>query len=139
MELEEAILAQNETNTAKFFSGVDVIYQTARKVFTCVPLFCPAKVFGSKQNEVEVYVGISYDGNGAYPIMAVFDSHGTFKNLTKSRNVINTSFKRMCPTHISHDFSEAEINAFEDCLKVFLKVKCQTDKLQGLLLFTFFV
>jgi hypothetical protein len=115
VELEEAILAQNEKNTSKFFGGVDVIYPTSKKVFTCVPLFCPAKIFGSKPNEIEVYVGICYDGNGAYPIMAVFDSHGTFKNLAKSRNVINTNFKRLCPTHITHDFSDAEINVFEDC------------------------
>lgn len=130
VEVEDAIQAQNETSTTKFFVGVDVIYQTARKTFACVPLFCPARIFGAS-DEVEVYVGISYDGKGAYPISANFDSHGTFKNLAKSRNVVHTNFKRLCPTHIDHKFTDAEMILFEEGLKVFMKVKSQSDKLQG--------
>lgn len=135
-EIEEAIQIKNETNTSKFYAGVDVVYQTARKTFTCVPLYCPARIYGGATNEdPEVYVGIIYDGNGAYPIMAVYDIHGTFKNLTKCRNVVHNNFKRISPTHIAHDFSEAEMKLFEESLKVFLKIRSRSDILQGVFLF----
>lgn len=131
-ELDDAILLHNEKVTKKFFFGVDVVYQKTRNNYMCLPLFCPAKIFGSNSSNIEVYVGISFDGAGAYPVMAIYDSHGTFKNIVKSRYAIHTSFKQIEPISISHNFSETEMKEFEDALKAFLKIKCKSDHLEGI-------
>ena len=83
----------NETSSTNVSCGVDVVYKTARKTFTCIPLFCPARVVGTKTEDTDVYVGSWSDGKNAYPITAVYDSLGTFKNLSKGRYVVHSSLR----------------------------------------------
>ena len=58
--------------------GVDVIYNPAdKKVCSCVPLLCPAKVpyylADEKGMQVEVIVGILLDSHSTpYPVIGVF-------------------------------------------------------------------
>lgn len=131
-EIEQSIESHNEKSIIKFLGGVDVVYQTKRKTYSCVPLFCPARIVGSGTADIDVVVGISFEGNSAFPIIAAYDSHGTMKNLVKSRTVLGTYMKRICPTHFIHDFTEAEMIDFEEKLKMYLKIRNRSDELQGL-------
>ena len=127
----------NEKRIDKLYFGVDVIYKTDRKTFTCIPLLCPAKVYwdslvGSDQSECEVIVGISYDTNNhVYPIVAIYDAFRQFKNLAKTKTLIHTKFSRMAPTSISHDFTEAESDHFSKELFKFLCIKSAVEVKDG--------
>jgi len=128
----------NDKRIDKLYFGVDVIYKTDRKTFTCIPLLCPAKVYwdslvgGSDQGECEVIVGISYDTNNhVYPIVAIYDAFRQFKNLAKTKTLIHTKFSRMAPTSISHDFTEAELDHFSKELIKFLCIKSAVEVKEG--------
>jgi len=44
-DLEPLIKEANQKRVERFYAGVDVIYKPAdKKVCSCVPLLCPAKV-----------------------------------------------------------------------------------------------
>jgi hypothetical protein len=127
----------NEKRIDKFFAGVDVIYKkNERKTFSCDPLLCPAKVFYddpvSSKTECEVVVGILLDGhNSAIPIVAVYDSFRTLKNLAKSRAAIHGMFTRLQPSSIQHDFSSEELTSFSKHLFTFLNVKSSLEEKEG--------
>ena len=128
----------NDKRIDKLFFGVDVIYKTDRKTFTCIPLLCPAKVYwdslvvGSDQGECEVIVGISYDTNNqVYPIVAIYDAFRQFKNLARTKTLIHTKFSRMAPTSISHDFTDAELDLFSKELFKFLSIKSTVEVREG--------
>jgi hypothetical protein len=134
----------NDKRIDKLYFGVDVIYKTDRKTFTCIPLLCPAKVYwdsivGSDQGECEVIVGISYDTNNhVYPIVAIYDAFRQFKNLAKTKTLIHTKFSRMAPTSISHDFTVAELNHFSKELFKFLCIKSAVEVREGETLYIVF-
>ena len=129
----------NDKRIDKLYFGVDVIYKTDRKTFTCIPLLCPAKVYwdslvggGSDQGECEVIVGISYDTNNhVYPIVAIYDAFRQFKNLARTKTLIHTKFSRMAPSSISHDFTAAELDHFSKELFKFLCIKSAAEVKEG--------
>lgn len=127
----------NEKRLDKFYAGVDVIYKTEKKVHSCVPLLCPAKVYyddaSSGASQCEVMVGIIHDGhNSTVPVVAVYDSFHQFKNLAKSRTVAHNLFSKYQPTSIAHDFSPEELMFFSKELFSFLNVKSALEEKEGL-------
>lgn len=134
-ELEHQLSEGNEKRIEKFYAGVDVIFKADRKVFSCLPLLCPAKVYydaAAGGSECEVIVGIIYDGhNSAIPVIALYDSFHQFKNFSKTRGVIHTQFARFKPTSIEHDFSPEELNLFSIELSKFLNIKSALEEKAG--------
>jgi hypothetical protein len=104
-DLEPLIKEANQKRVERFYAGVDIMYKPAdKKVCSCVPLLCPAKVTyylaDEKDMQVEVIVGIlSYSLGTPYPVIGVFDSYKQFKNLAKGRTAIHTYFTRFQPTN----------------------------------------
>jgi len=137
-ELESLIKESNQKRIDKFYAGVDVIYKpNDRKVCTCVPLLCPAKVYYSvaaeKDLQYDVIVGIMVDShNSPVPVIAVFDAFNQFKNLSRGRHVIHTYFNRFQPTSITHDFTADEVNSLSQELFRYLNVKsAMQQKMEG--------
>jgi hypothetical protein len=137
-ELESLIKDANGKRIDKFYAGVDVIYKpTGRKVASCVPLLCPARVFYSVADEkdlhCDVIVGILLDSHGSpYPIIAVYDAYHQFKNLTKGRNVIHSYFGRFQPTSIVHDFTAEEFKGLSQELYSYLNIKSALQEMEGI-------
>lgn len=136
-ELESLIKESNQKRIDKFYAGVDVIYKpNDRKVCTCVPLLCPAKVYYSvaaeKDLQYDVIVGIMVDShNSPVPVIAVFDAFNQFKNLSRGRHVIHTYFNRFQPTSITHDFTADEVNSLSQELFRYLNVKSAMQQMEG--------
>lgn len=137
-ELESLIKDANGKRIDKFYAGVDVIYKpTGRKVASCVPLLCPARVFYAVADEkdlhCDVIVGILLDSHGSpYPIIAVYDAYHQFKNLTKGRNVIHSYFGRFQPTSIVHDFTAEQFKALSQELYSYLNIKSALQEMEGI-------
>ena len=126
----------NEKRIEKFYTGVDVIFKTDRKVFSCVPLLCPAKIYYydvlTGNTQCEVIVDIIHDGhNSTVPVIAIYDSFQQFKNLAKSRTAIHSMFSRFQPSSIQHDFSSEELNFFSKELFKFLNIKSVLEEKEG--------
>ena len=137
-ELESLIKQSNEKRIDKFYAGVDVIYKPSnRKVCSCVPLLCPAKVYYSVADETklrcEVIVGIIYDShNSAVPVLAIYDAFKQFKNFSKGRHVIHTYFSRFQPSSIEHDFTADELNRLSQELFQYLNIKSAFQEMEGI-------
>ena len=51
-EFESLVKESNEKRIEKFYAGLDVIYKpTDRKLFSCVPLLCPARVYYTSSDD----------------------------------------------------------------------------------------
>ena len=52
VEFECLVKESNDKRIENFYAGVDVIYKpTDRKVFSCVPLLCPARIYYTSSDE----------------------------------------------------------------------------------------
>jgi hypothetical protein len=137
-ELESLVKEANGNRIEKFYAGVDVIYKPiGRKVASCVPLLCPARVFYSVADEkdlhCDVIVGIMLDSHGSpYPIIAVYDAYNQFKNLIKGRNVIHSYFGRFQPSSIVHDFTTEQLRALSQELYSYLNIKSAFQEMEGM-------
>ena len=140
-EFESLVKESNDKRIEKFYAGVDVIYKpTDRKVFSCVPLLCPARVYYTSSDDErdslgqDLIVGILLDRHGSpFPLLAVFDAFGQYKNLVKGRYVIHTYFTRLQPTSIVHDFTAEQFKDMSLQLYPFLKIKTAFQEMEGIL------
>ena len=138
-EFESLVLETNEKRIEKFYAGVDVIYKpTDRKVFCCVPLLCPARVFHSsaddeRELQCDVVVGILLDRHGSpFPLIAVYDAFNQFKNIVKGRYVVHTYFTRFQPSSIVHDFTAEQLKSISQELYPFLNIKSALQEMKGI-------
>jgi hypothetical protein len=140
-EFESLVKESNDKRIEKFYAGVDVIYKpTNRNVCSCVPLLCPARVYYFSSDEIrdklteDVIVGILLDRHGSpYPLMAVFDAFGNYKNLVKGRYVISTYFNRFQPHSVVNDFTAEQTKDISLQLCPFLKIKTAFQEMEGIL------
>ena len=136
-DLESLIKEANQKRVERFYAGVDVIYKPAdKRVCSCVPLLCPAKVAyylaDERDMQVEVIVGILLDSHGTpYPVIGVFDSFNQFKNLAKGRTAIHTYFTRFQPTQIVNDFESEHMRLISLELYTFLNIKSPIEEMKG--------
>ena len=133
-DLEVQLKDKNEKKVEKFYAGVDVVFKSEKKVFTCQPLLCPAKVHYEvgQVSQCDVIVGIILDSHGgSHPLTAIYDSFHQFKNFAKGRTVIHTLFTRHPPTSIAHDFDPAELALFSKELYQFLNFKSPLQEKEG--------
>jgi hypothetical protein len=140
-EFESLVKESNDKRIEKFYAGVDVIYKpTNRNVCSCVPLLCPARVYYFSSDEIrdklteDVIVGILLDRHGSpYPLMAVFDAFGNYKDLVKGRYVISTYFNRFQPHSVVNDFIAEQTKDISLQLCPFLKIKTAFQEMEGIL------
>jgi hypothetical protein len=144
-EFESLVSENNEKRIEKFYAGVDVIYKpTDRKVFSCVPLLCPARVFHSsaddeRELQCDVVVGILLDRHGSpFPLIAVYDAFNQFKNIVKGRYVVHTYFTRFQPSSIVHDFTAEQLKSISQELYPFLNIKSALQEMKGIVMNYFY-
>ena len=104
-ELESLIKESNQKRIDKFYAGVDVIYKpNDRKVCTCVPLLCPAKVYYSVAAEKTCSMMLS---SVLWSILTI----AQYQSLQYSMPSINSKIYQeedMLFIHTSIDFSQLQ-------------------------------
>ena len=99
---------------------------------------CPARVFYvlNGEEKVEIFVGVIVDGkNGCYPLQAVYDLFGGFKNLFMTKTIVHTYFQRMNPYKVSHEFSDEELELFGTQIATYMTLKSPLEEKEGLYIF----
>ena len=86
------------------------------KAYISYPLLCVRQEFFTclmAKKQIEIFVGIIVDGkNGCYPLQAVYDLFGGFKNLFTTKTIVHTYFQRINPYKVSYDFSVEKLELF---------------------------
>lgn len=135
-DLEVRIRADNEKKVNKFYMGVDVIFKANGKVFTSYPLLCPASIhyiLNGKESS-DVIVGIITDNKGGvFPVLAVYDLMGTFKNVAKSKTIVHTYFQRLGPHDVKHDFNDTERDRLSVAISALFNVKNPMHEMEGII------
>ena len=137
-DLELQIQKENEKRVNKLYMGVDVIFKPDGKAYISYPLMCPARVFYvlNGEEKVEIFVGIIVDGkNGCYPLQAVYDLFGGYKNLFMTKTIVHIYFQRMNPYKVSHDFSDQELDLFGAQIATYMTFKSPFEEKEGLYIF----
>ena len=138
-DLELQIQTENEKRVNKLYMGVDVIFKPDGKAYIIsYPLMCPARVFYvlNGKEKVEIFVGIIVDGkNGCYPLQAVYDLFGGFKNLFMTKTIVHTYFQRMNPYKVSHEFSDEKLDLFGAQIATYMTLKSPLEEKEGLYIF----
>jgi len=137
-DLELQIQKENEKRVNKLYMGVDVIFKPDAKAYISYPLMCPARVFYvlNGEEKVEIFVGVIVDGkNGCYPLQAVYDLFGGFKNLFMTKTIVHTYFQRMNPYKVSHEFSDEELELFGTQIATYMTLKSPLEEKEGLHIF----
>jgi hypothetical protein len=135
-DLEVRIRGDNEKKVNKFYMGVDVIFKANGKVFTSYPLLCPASIHYILNGEEsrDIIVGIITDNKGGvFPVLAVYDLMGTFKNVAKSKTIIHTYFQRVGPHDVKHDLDDTERDRFSLAISELFNVKDPMHEMEGII------
>ena len=135
-DLEVRIRGDNEKKVNKFYMGVDVIFKANGKVFTSYPLLCPASIHYILNGEEsrDIIVGIVTDNKGGvFPVLAVYDLMGTFKNVAKSKTIVHTYFQCLGPHDVKHDFNDTERDRFSLAISELFNVKDPMHEMEGII------